>query len=143
MLVIILDFLDFLVFPYVYSRAVACVRVCARFGSKTPAAVTVGQEMSERSFKARPQCGLCNAVSNVFRRLLCVGPSRRGSSESYYQQLDPVETYDREHEEPQTPVSAPSSPFPVRVHCKSISPRRLECELDKVSRLDSFSASLT
>lgn len=61
--------------------------------------------MSERSLKTRPQCGLCNAVSNVFRRLLCVGPSRRGSSESYYQQLDPVESYDREHEDIRTPVS--------------------------------------
>ncbi|KAK7601203.1 hypothetical protein V9T40_008644 [Parthenolecanium corni] len=59
--------------------------------------------MSERSLKTRPQCGLCNAVSNVFRRLLCVGPSRRGSSESYYQQLDPVESFDREHEDIQTP----------------------------------------
>lgn len=58
--------------------------------------------MSERSYKARPQCGLCNAVSNVFRRLLCVGPSRRGSSESYYQQLGPLEYGEKDTEEMRT-----------------------------------------
>lgn len=84
--VMILDFLVFL-----FSTAYASVRL-------------KWSVMSERSFKTRPQCGLCNAVSNVFRRLLCVGPSRRGSSESYYQQLDFAESYERENEQVRTCV---------------------------------------
>lgn len=34
------------------------------------------------------QCGICSVLSNVFRRFMCIGGSRRGSWESYYQELD-------------------------------------------------------
>lgn len=37
------------------------------------------------------QCGLCSALAEVFRRLLCIGGSRRGSGESYYQELEDEE----------------------------------------------------
>lgn len=32
------------------------------------------------------RCGLCSLLSNLLRRAMCVG-SRRGSGESYYQEL--------------------------------------------------------
>lgn len=37
------------------------------------------------------QCGLCSALAEVFRRLMCIGGSRRGSGESYYQELEDEE----------------------------------------------------
>lgn len=33
------------------------------------------------------RCGLCSLLSRLLRRAMCVG-SRRGSGESYYQELD-------------------------------------------------------
>ncbi|KAK6629516.1 hypothetical protein RUM43_003333 [Polyplax serrata] len=38
------------------------------------------------------QCGFCSALTEVFRRLMCIGGSRRGSGESCYQELDSEET---------------------------------------------------
>lgn len=38
------------------------------------------------------QCGICSALAEVFRRLMCIGGSRRGSGESYYQELEDEET---------------------------------------------------
>ncbi|XP_039286708.1 uncharacterized protein LOC111045382 isoform X3 [Nilaparvata lugens] len=35
------------------------------------------------------QCGLCSALAEVFRRVMCIGASRRGSADSYYQELPP------------------------------------------------------
>jgi hypothetical protein len=35
---------------------------------------------------AMQKCGLCSLLSNLLRRAMCVG-SRRGSGESYYQEL--------------------------------------------------------
>jgi hypothetical protein len=32
-------------------------------------------------------CGLCSLIGDVFRRLMCIGGSRRGSGESCYQEL--------------------------------------------------------
>lgn len=32
-------------------------------------------------------CGLCSLLGDVFRRLMCIGGSRRGSGESCYQEL--------------------------------------------------------
>jgi len=34
------------------------------------------------------QCGICSVLSDVFRRIMCIGGSRRGSGDSYYQELD-------------------------------------------------------
>lgn len=33
------------------------------------------------------RCGLCSMLSRLVRRAMCVGSSRRGSGESYYQEL--------------------------------------------------------
>ncbi|XP_023713018.1 uncharacterized protein LOC111867414 isoform X3 [Cryptotermes secundus] len=34
------------------------------------------------------QCGICSVVADLFRRIMCIGGSRRGSGDSYYQELD-------------------------------------------------------
>ncbi|XP_075230005.1 uncharacterized protein LOC142329369 isoform X2 [Lycorma delicatula] len=36
------------------------------------------------------QCGLCSALAEVFRRIMCIGASRRGSADSYYQEVAPA-----------------------------------------------------
>lgn len=36
--------------------------------------------------RAMQRCGLCSILSNLLRRAMCIG-SRRGSGESYYQEL--------------------------------------------------------
>ncbi|XP_063236084.1 uncharacterized protein LOC134538588 [Bacillus rossius redtenbacheri] len=33
-------------------------------------------------------CGICSVLADLFRRIMCIGGSRRGSSDSYYQELD-------------------------------------------------------
>jgi hypothetical protein len=33
-------------------------------------------------------CGICSVLSDAFRRIMCIGGSRRGSGDSYYQELD-------------------------------------------------------
>ncbi|KAG8336734.1 cAMP-specific 3',5'-cyclic phosphodiesterase 7B [Homalodisca vitripennis] len=37
------------------------------------------------------QCGLCTALADLFRRIMCIGGSRRGSGDSYYHELDEEE----------------------------------------------------
>lgn len=47
------------------------------------------QNHSSRSsvdHRAMQRCGLCSILSNLLRRAMCIG-SRRGSGESYYQEL--------------------------------------------------------
>ncbi|XP_021930997.1 uncharacterized protein LOC110835253 isoform X3 [Zootermopsis nevadensis] len=34
------------------------------------------------------QCGICSVLADLFRRIMCIGGSRRGSGDSYYQELD-------------------------------------------------------
>ena len=37
------------------------------------------------------QCGICSVLADLFRRIMCIGGSRRGSGDSYYQELDDEE----------------------------------------------------
>lgn len=41
------------------------------------------------------QCGICSVLSDVFRRIMCIGGSRRGSGDSYYQELDDEDVSNR------------------------------------------------
>ncbi|KAL1130492.1 hypothetical protein AAG570_011740 [Ranatra chinensis] len=43
------------------------------------------------------RCGVCTALAAIFRRLMCIAPSRRGSQESYYQHLDQSESLASRH----------------------------------------------
>ncbi|RZF32355.1 hypothetical protein LSTR_LSTR001819, partial [Laodelphax striatellus] len=69
------------------------------------------------------QCGLCSALAEVFRRVMCIGASRRGSADSYYQELPP---------QPATAASTASQP-PQPVSCCSVTcgcwARDSECRL--------------
>jgi hypothetical protein len=37
------------------------------------------------------QCGICSVLADLFRRIMCIGGSRRGSGDSYYQELEEEE----------------------------------------------------
>lgn len=69
------------------------VVVVAHTGAVTTTTTTKNnnnsQNHSTRSsvdHRAMQRCGLCSILSNLLRRAMCIG-SRRGSGESYYQEL--------------------------------------------------------
>uniref|UniRef100_A0A1B6CV63 Uncharacterized protein n=1 Tax=Clastoptera arizonana TaxID=38151 RepID=A0A1B6CV63_9HEMI len=73
------------------------------------------------------QCGICSVLTELFRRIMCIGGSRRGSGDTYYQELD-------EEENRGAGVTVDTSdahgvlicmPEPVAVPADVVKPRRL------------------
>lgn len=52
--------------------------------SAPPSTISSRQNSVDRNMQ---RCGLCQMFSRLVRRAMCVGSSRRGSGESYYQEL--------------------------------------------------------
>ncbi|CAB0019544.1 unnamed protein product [Nesidiocoris tenuis] len=83
----------------------------ARFSGQVR--ILVSSRCSSSCRAMQSPCGWCSAVATVFRRLMCIAPSRRGSHETYYSEQIRIEIFNSLNKPLSFKCYAPKNDFSV------------------------------